>query len=217
MATEKIRGLIIRENFSGEADKFITVFAKDKGKISVFCKGARNTKSKFLAAASLFTYGDFIIRTASKTPTLISADVIDNFYGLREDYDKTVFASYFTELIDKSFLEGVEDNNILLLTVKTLKKMCSKGCDTRLTACAYLLKLMEYLGYQPDTEDGGIAKLSEPVRYAINYVQHKDINGIFSFALEDRYIKELGQFLYSYIDFHTELKLKSAKLLKNMY
>lgn len=216
MAAVKIRGLIIRENFSGEADKFITVFAKDTGKISVFCRGARNTKSKFLASTALFTYGDFIIRTATKTPTLISADVIDNFYALRADYDKTVFASYFVEFIDKSFLENVADNNILLLTVRTLKKMCS-NCNTKLTACVYLLKLMEFAGYQPNIDDVRITSLSDVVNYTISYVQQNDINNIFSFTLEDRYIKELGQFLYDYIEYHTELHLKSSKLLKDMY
>ncbi len=217
MAAEKIRGLVIRENFSGEADKFITIFAKDIGKISVFCKGARNTKSKFLAATALFTYGDFVIRTASKTPTLISADVIDNFYALRNDYEKTVFASYFTELIDRSFLEEVADNNTLLLTIKTLKKLCSDNCDIKLTSCIYLLKLMEYMGYRPDTDDGSISSLSEAVKYAINYVQQKDMDSIFSFTLEDSYIKELWHFLYDYIEYHTELHLKSGKILKNMY
>ncbi len=216
MPAEKIRGLIIKENFSGEADKFITLFAKDTGKISVFCRGARNTKSKFLAATSLFTYGDFIIRLASRTPVLLSADVIDSFYALRTDYEKTVFASYFTELLDRSFLEGDADNNTLLLTVRTLKKMCSDNCNTRLTACAYLLKLMEYMGYQPDVSSKDISSLSDAVKYAVTYVQQNDKN-IFSFALEDRYLKELEAFIYRYIDYHTELPLKSSKILKNMY
>lgn len=217
MAAEKIRGLIIRENFSGEADKFITVFAKDIGKISVFCKGARNTKSKFLSSTALFTYGDYIIRTATKTPTLMSADVIDSFYALRTDYEKAVYASYFIELIDKSFLENVADNNVLLLSIRTLKKMCAHNCCTRLTACIYLLKLMEYMGYQPDMEDSAVSSLSKAVRYTIEYVQRSDIKNIFSFELEDKYIRELEEFLYAYIDYHTELKLKSSKIIKDLY
>ena len=217
MAAEKIRGLIIRENFSGEADKFITVFAKDIGKISVFCKGARNTKSKFLSSTALFTYGDFIIRTATKTPTLLSADVIDSFYALRTDFEKAAYASYFIEFIDKSFLENVADNNVLLLSVRTLKKMCSDNCGTRLTACIYLLKLMEYMGYQPDMEDSALSSLSPAVKYAIGYVQQSDIKSIFSFDLENKYIEELESFLYDYIDYHTEIKLKSSKIIKNLY
>ena len=93
MSSEKIRGIIIRENFSGESDKFLTIFAKDKGKISVFAKGARNTRSKFLASSSLFTYGDFIIRTVTKTPTLLTADVIESFYNIRNDFATAVYAS----------------------------------------------------------------------------------------------------------------------------
>ncbi len=217
MTAEKIRGLIIRENFSGEADKFITVFAKGTGKISVFCKGARNTKSRFLSSTALFTYGDFIIRTATKTPTLMSADVIDSFYALRTDYEKTVYASYFIEFIDKSFLENVADDNVLLLSIRTLKKMCSPGCNTKLTACIFLLKLMGYMGYQPNMEDSDVLSLGDAVKYAIAYVQNADIKDIFSFELEDKYIYELEKFLYGYIDYHTEIKLKSSKIIKNLY
>ena len=104
MSSEKIRGIIIRENFSGESDKFLTIFAKDKGKISVFAKGARNTRSKFLASSSLFTYGDFIIRTVTKTPTLITADVIESFYNIRNDFATAVYASCFAEFIDKALI-----------------------------------------------------------------------------------------------------------------
>ena len=95
MSSEKIRGIIIRENFSGEADKFLTVFAKDVGKISVYAKGARNTKSKFLAASSLFTYADFMVRTATKTPTLLSADVIENFYNSKINSNKRLIGCIF--------------------------------------------------------------------------------------------------------------------------
>lgn len=48
MNSDKIRGIIIRENFSGDADKYLIVFAKDIGKLSIFAKGARNTKASFL-------------------------------------------------------------------------------------------------------------------------------------------------------------------------
>ena len=75
---------------------------------------------------------------------------------------------------------------------------------------------MEYMGYQPDVSSKDISSLSDAVKYAVTYVQQNDKN-IFSFALEDRYLKELEAFIYRYIDYHTELPLKSSKILKNMY
>jgi DNA repair protein RecO len=48
MIVSSIRGVVIKENFSGDSDKYIVIFAKNIGKISVFAKGARKLKSKFL-------------------------------------------------------------------------------------------------------------------------------------------------------------------------
>ena len=41
MIVSSIRGVVIKENFSGDSDKYIVIFAKNIGKISVFAKGAR--------------------------------------------------------------------------------------------------------------------------------------------------------------------------------
>ena len=62
MTISTIRGIVIKETFSGDSDKYIIIFAKDIGKVSVFAKGARKLKSKFLAGTALFTYGDFIVK-----------------------------------------------------------------------------------------------------------------------------------------------------------
>lgn len=40
----KIRGIVLKETAVGEADKFITVLAKDYGKISVSVNGAKRVR-----------------------------------------------------------------------------------------------------------------------------------------------------------------------------
>ena len=71
MTISTIRGIVIKETFSGDSDKYIIIFAKDIGKVSVFAKGARKLKSKFLAGTALFTYGDFIVKEVEVNTTLI--------------------------------------------------------------------------------------------------------------------------------------------------
>ena len=44
MTISTIRGIVIKETFSGDSDKYIIIFAKDIGKVSVFAKGARKLK-----------------------------------------------------------------------------------------------------------------------------------------------------------------------------
>lgn len=216
MSSEKIRGIIIRENFSGEADKFLTVFAKDKGKISVFAKGARNTKSKFLAASSLFTYADFIIRTVTKTPTLLSADVIESFYNIRTDLSATAYASYFAEFIDKAVIDNVADNNALLLLLKSLQKLSKNNSNTRLTGLIFQLRFLDILGYRPNIEEIKSYSLSQTSLYAMEYILSAALNSAFSVNIDIQYIKELETFLEKYIEYHIDIKLNSYKLIKNL-
>ena len=214
MSSEKIRGIIIRENFSGESDKFLTIFAKDKGKISVFAKGARNTRSKFLASSSLFTYGDFIIRTVTKTPTLLTADVIESFYNIRNDFATAVYASCFAEFIDKALIEKVPDNNALLLLLKSLQKLSKENAEPRLTGCIFHLRFLDILGYRPDDEI--LSSLSATGYSAALYILSSPLNKAFNISLDTVYISELEKFNEKYIDYHMDIKLKSYKIIKDL-
>ena len=98
MIVSSIRGVVIKENFSGDSDKYIVIFAKNIGKISVFAKGARKLKSKFLAGTALFTYGDFIVKESRGKYYLDSVDIIENFYGLRNDIFTLAYGTYFLEV-----------------------------------------------------------------------------------------------------------------------
>ena len=148
----KVRGIVLREVFVGEADKILTIFAKDYGKISVRARGARRSKSKFLAGTQLFAYSDFIVFTRGKHYFLSQVDVIESFYDIRSDYDRLCYANYFLEISDKILMEGMESNNILLLLLKTLKAVCNDRMNLSLVARIFELKLLDYSGYRPEVQ-----------------------------------------------------------------
>ena len=61
MGTEKLRGIVIREQVKGERNKQIVLLAKGVGRVVLSARGARNVKSKLLAATQLFCYADFVV------------------------------------------------------------------------------------------------------------------------------------------------------------
>ncbi len=149
MRTLTAKGIIVKETKSGEADKFITVLLKDYGKMTVFCKGARNTKSKFLASTSLFSYCEFVIFTGAKTPSLLQIDLIESFYNIRLDYDTLSYASYFTEISDKLILSDVNcDDHIRLLYV-AFKNLTKENANIDLVKVTFELKFLELMGMYP--------------------------------------------------------------------
>lgn len=218
MSLIKARGIIIREVFVGESDKIITIFAKDLGKISVRARGARKSKSKFLAGTQLFTYSDFIIFTRNKYYTLSQVEIIEGFYNIRNDYDKLCYANYFLEIIDKSIMAGMESNDILLLLLKTLKVMCSNKINIVLLGRIYELKFLDYSGYRPEVNEciacnsinfsGNIyfrkegivcnncnslkdIKLNEATIYAIRYILNSNLTELYNFKLDTHSLKSL--------------------------
>ncbi len=149
MRTLTSKGIIIKETKSGEADKFITVLLKDYGKMTVFCKGARNTKSKFLASTSLFSYCEFVLFLGAKTPTLSSAHLIESFYNIRLDYDTLILASYFLEISDKLILADENCDDQIRLLYVALNNIIKPEADLSLIKTVFEFKLLEIMGIFP--------------------------------------------------------------------
>lgn len=149
MRTLTEKGIVIKETYSGESDKFITVLLKNYGKISIFCKGARNAKSKFLASTSLFSYSEFVIFLGAKTPTLSSSNLIENFFDLRLDYDTFVISSYFAEVCDKLILQEINCDDYIRLLYVAFKNLIKKNSNINLIKVVFELKFLYIMGIYP--------------------------------------------------------------------
>lgn len=242
MKISKIRAIVIRENFSGESDKFIILFAKDIGKVSVFAKGARNTKSKFLAGTALFTYGDFVIQEQANGYRLNSVDIIENFYSLRNDIFSLAYGTYFLELCDKCIPLGISENNLLLLLLKSLQRLL-KNQNNRLVSAVFMLKLIDFLGYYPHISycifcgsndfkyisnegllcekclraDIPYTRVSPPSIQAMEYIRESSLENVFNFNLSVNYITELENVGTMLIAQNIGKEFKSFEFLKNLY
>jgi len=120
MQTIKARGLVLREYEAGESDKRLLLLCKNYGRMMIYARGARKPKSKFMAAAQLFTYSDFVVTVGRGFHALAQADVIESFYGLRTDYDCLTAAHLIAEVCEKTLLEDIACDDLLLLALKSL-------------------------------------------------------------------------------------------------
>lgn len=142
---EKLEGIILKESLYGDTSKIIQVFTKEHGLISVMCKGAKSTKSKLRATTMKFTYGIFhLYYKEDKLSNLISVDVKDSFYQIRNDIILISYVSFLSDLT----LQVIKQNktfNLFEEFVSALKKI-DEGFDPLIITNILELKYLPYLG-----------------------------------------------------------------------
>lgn len=123
MRTLKTEGIIIKRRNSGEADRFVTIFTKDLGKISVKAQGVRKIDSKRSSHIELLNNSVLSLYKGAKYPTLIEVQTIQDFSAVKADLEKVGFAYHICELIDGLCPENQENPEIYLLLRSTLEKL----------------------------------------------------------------------------------------------
>jgi len=170
MKTFKCRGLVLREYEAGEADKRLVVLCKEFGKLIIYARGARKPKSKFLAASQVLTYGDYVVADGKQFFSMNQAEIIENFYPIRQDYDKLCHAQYVLEICEKTVPSRTECDQLLRLVLKTLQHISNVATDeitpnnnsksvqlsTELAlkqiVCVFLFRFFVFNGLAPEME-----------------------------------------------------------------
>lgn len=131
----KTRGIVLRAQNMGEADKMLTVLSAELGKISVSAKGIKSLKHASRSSGAPFCYSEFVLKPRGEIYTLVSATLSESFYGLRKNVEHLALATYFLSLTD--FLAMPGDNagdilRVLLNSLYYLEKGLKKADDLRL-------------------------------------------------------------------------------------
>lgn len=143
-------GVVIRERFVGENDKYIDILTKDYGIIEVSVKGAKKINSKNSSATQLFSYSKFCFSNSKNKYIINSTELKKSFYNLRLDLEKLSLASYFADLLKFSVVSEEPAESVLRLFLNTLHFLCEGSRDNMLLKSIFELKLMTEIGLMPD-------------------------------------------------------------------
>jgi DNA repair protein RecO (recombination protein O) len=145
----KARGLVLREYEAGESDKRLIIFCKEHGRLMVYARGARKPTSRFMSAAQLFIYADFVLSKGQGFYSLSQAEVIENFYTLREDYDRLMAAYLIAEVCEKTLWDNIESDELLRLALKSLLVLARGKLLPLQIVCVFLFRFLEVHGLRP--------------------------------------------------------------------
>lgn len=151
MATYTANGIVLHRINLGEADRIVTLFTREHGKLSAVAKGARRARSQFAGVTELYMVARFLLATGKNLEVVTQCEITRSFSGLRDDLDLLARATYFCELLDRLTPERYEVTapELFDLTVAGLELLAQAKDAPDVAVHTYELHLLAALGYEP--------------------------------------------------------------------
>jgi len=144
--------VILKRMDLGEADRIVTLFSRDDGKIRAVAKGVRRTTSRSAGHLEPFTLSDVLFAVGRELDVISQADTLESFREIREDLDRTTHAYYLTEVVDLLTEDRSENRAVFETLVLGLRELAETN-DTRLVLVVFHLRLLDALGYRPELRE----------------------------------------------------------------
>ena len=141
---EKTQGLVLKLIDYKDADKLASIFTFDHGIITAKFVGVRREKAKLKAMAQPFTFADFNFTTRAGNKVVSGANMIDNFYHLMMDYNKTICGYIVLDIIKSLLPENKPEQDLFVLSVSSLKKI--EEDNEFVATIDFMLKFLNFSG-----------------------------------------------------------------------
>ena len=151
MSVYRDQAIVLRTQKLGEADRIITLFTREHGRIKAVAKGVRRTKSRWGARLEPASHVDLQLYSGRSLDTVTQAVSIENFGDvLSLDYQRWTVASAILEAAERFTSQEHEPAlQQYLLVVGSLKALAHETYDASLILDAYLLRSLAVAGYAP--------------------------------------------------------------------
>lgn len=150
--TFRTEAIILRRSDFGEADRLLTLFSRDFGKIRAIAKGARKPQSRKTGHVELFMRSRFLLAEGRDLHIITQAELVEAYTALRADLVRTTYASYACELLDRFTTENDRHVDMYDLLSEALGWFAT-AADVLLAARVYELRLLGMAGFRPQLHE----------------------------------------------------------------
>lgn len=149
MSLYKCEGIVLRTRNLGEADRVITLYTLEKGKLEGVARGARRPRSRLMGGTQLFTHGLYMLFSGRSLDSVSQVEIKRSFAPLREELTPLAYCSYMAELFDVIVMPGEPSEELFQLLQESFVLMEEARVDAGVVLRRFELGLMSVLGYQP--------------------------------------------------------------------
>lgn len=145
----RAEAIVLRHSDQGEADRLLTLYTREQGKVRAVAKGARKIASRKAGHLEPFTHVKLQLAKGRDLLIVTQAETIEAFMSLRDNLTRTSFAAYVVELLDR-FVPDDETANpsLFRLLAETLSRLASEPAPW-LAVRFYEMRLLDFLGFRP--------------------------------------------------------------------
>jgi DNA repair protein RecO (recombination protein O) len=145
----RVEAVVLRHADWGEADRLLTLYTRERGKVRAIAKGARKIRSRKAGHLEPFTRVTLQLARGHDLFIVTQADTVDAYLPIHENLVKTSQAAYVVELIDRfTYEDDAENYGIFRLLTEVLSRL-GKEADPWLAIRYYEMQLLDLLGYRP--------------------------------------------------------------------
>ena len=244
--TFRSEAIVLKRSDIGEADRLLTLYSRDYGKIRAVAKGARKPQTRKTGHVELFMRTNFMFAQGKTIDIITQAELIEAYPGVRDDLMRTTFTSYAAELLDR--LTADEDRDIRKYNLLSEAIGWFETADDLMLAARYYeLRLLSLAGFQPQlfhciacgeaieeqdqffsAEMGGLLcpesreadrhahRISSAAVKVLRYLQTRSWGVVSVLHLRKPLHRELEALMHYYVQYVLERGLKSVDFLHRL-
>ncbi len=186
----EMTGMVIKVSSVGEYDRRMVILTWERGKITVFARGAKRPGSSLMGPSRPFAFGKFKLYEGRDSYTLQSADIGRYFEELAGDMEGACYGQYFLEMADYYTRENVDGSGMLLLVYQSLRALLKPRIPNELVRRVFELKAMVVNGEY--TQKPPVA-VSDSAGYTWEYVVASPMEKLYTFVVTDDVLEEFGR------------------------
>lgn len=146
--TLRVEAIIIQHSDWGEADRLVTLFSRELGKVRAIAKGIRKPRSRKAGHLEPFTRSSLLLARGRNLFILTQAEAIETYSVIKDDLIQLGYASYLVELLTSFTYEEEENPSLYRLLSNSLSRL-NRGDDPKKVIRYYEIRLLDLVGYRP--------------------------------------------------------------------
>ncbi|MDP1721649.1 MAG: DNA repair protein RecO [Candidatus Gottesmanbacteria bacterium] len=144
----RTNAIILKRRNIGEADRVVTIFSKEYGKMKVIAKGIRRIGSRRSPHVEVFSHSILMLHRGKTWDLVTEATPLDAFSFLRIHLPRVTSAYYLCELVDVLLPDRQEHRDVYTLLLSALQTLNgTTEIDPVVANEQYALELLRLLGY----------------------------------------------------------------------